>query len=107
MRIDCIAVLEHGEVRDKLHYDLICSSIGSTLWNTSYIKRAYGKEFTWEERDYISHTIKPKAHKWYLDTGVPSEVKMSYEEYQLWRKLGKFCYDYCNINGNNWRGLNG
>ena len=38
----------------------------------------------------ISH-IKSIAHKWYLVTGVPEKVRMSYDNYLLWQRLAEFC----------------
>lgn len=99
MVIERVAILQQDEVRDKLHYDLICSSMEGSSWGTAPVKRAYKEQFTEDERDYISHTIKPKAHRWYLVTGLPPEVKMDYDEYKLWRKLCRFCAEYCTAYG--------
>lgn len=48
------------------------------------------KAFTRSEQQRISN-IKAKAHKWYLVTGVPEKVRMSYDNYLLWQRLANFC----------------
>ena len=50
----------------------------------------YSRPFTRREQQRISH-IKSIAHKWYLVTGVPEKVRMSYDNYLLWQRLAEFC----------------
>lgn len=90
MKTETHVILEHDEVNDILHYQLIASCIGSSSWNTGKINREKEKIFSPSELEMIKK-IYNKAHKWYLITGVPNEISMSIEEFNLWKKLKDFC----------------
>lgn len=93
MRVENIFVLEHDEVDSVLGYKLICESMGRSVWKTSKVKKAFAEQFNKQERLDARYTIYPKAHAWYLKTGVPDEVRLTQDEFDLWRKLRQFCIE--------------
>lgn len=85
-----IIELSHDDVQNKLAYALICETMEGAYWNSGRRRRMFSKAFTHSEQQRISN-IKAKAHKWYLVTGVPEKVRMSYDNYLLWQRLANFC----------------
>ena len=72
-----IIELTHDDVQNELAYALICETMEGAYWNSGRRRRMFSKAFTRSEQQRISN-IKAKAHKWYLVTGVPEKVRMSY-----------------------------
>lgn len=85
-----IIELTHADVQNELAYALICETMEGAYWNSGRRRRMFSKAFTRSEQQRISN-IKAKAHKWYLVTGVPEKVRMSYDNYLLWQRLANFC----------------
>lgn len=85
-----IIELTHDDVQNELAYALICETMEGAYWNSGRRRRMFSKTFTRSEQQRISN-IKAKAHKWYLVTGVPEKVRMSYDNYLLWQRLANFC----------------
>ena len=85
-----MVALTHEEAQSYLAYALICETMEGSRWNSGCRRRLYSQTFTSREQQRISH-IKSIAHKWYLVTGVPEKVRMSYDNYLLWQRLAEFC----------------
>lgn len=97
-----IIELSHDDVQNELAYALICETMEGAYWNSGRRRRMFSKAFTRSEQQRISN-IKAKAHKWYLVTGVPEKVRMSYDNYLLWQRLATSVqlseYQQCNTMG--------
>lgn len=85
-----MVTLTHEEAQSYLAYALICETMEGAFWNSGRRRRLYSQMFTRSEQQRISH-IKSTAHKWYLVSGVPDKVRMSYDNYLLWQRLAAFC----------------
>lgn len=83
-------VLTADEIRNDIPYAIICTAHDSACWNTMRRKRRWKMEFTEAERNAATEIFR-KAHRWFLVTGVPDEVRMRMTTYRLWQKLGAFC----------------
>lgn len=88
--MDVMVEMTHDEVQNNLCYALICETMEGSRRNSGRRRRLYSQTFTRSEQQRISH-IKSTAHKWYLVTGVPEKVRMSYDNYLLWQRLAAFC----------------
>lgn len=90
MRVETTYKFRREEVNNHLHYRLIVESMGSSRWDTGTNKRRLAQQFTNEEIAEIQNIYR-KCFKWYTHTGVPDEVSLSAETYQLWLKLKNYC----------------
>lgn len=90
MRVEMTCKFRREEVNNHLHYRLIVESMGSSRWNTGTNKRKLIQQFTDKEIAEIQD-IYCRCFKWYTHTGVPDEVSLSAETYQLWLKLKNYC----------------
>ena len=82
--------LNRDEIQNQIPYSLICMTREGSVWNTMKRKRRWKFEFTEQERDKAISIFK-LSHTWTLVKGVPDEVKMSLNTYDLWQKIGMFC----------------
>ncbi len=82
--------LSRGEINEKIPYAMICETREGSRWHGRKLKERWLKEFTPAERESASRLFS-LAHKWYLKTGAPDEVKMSARTLALWWKLAEFC----------------
>ena len=99
MKLSLMYTLETPEeIKRHLGYDLICCSIGSSLWDTGKVKRPFMQNFTPEERKQVGQIYR-KARTWYLVKGLPEKVELFEDEYKLWQKLRDFCAKYCTAYG--------
>lgn len=90
---------ERDEVRSKLHYDLVASSIGGSQWNTGTNKRRLKESGFTEDDLAVIKKIYKKCSKWYLETGVPEIVKIPSDEYNVWQRLIFYLHKYFTIRG--------
>ena len=81
--------LEPEEVRDIIDYQLIGECVHLSIWNTGKRRRLYDSTFTLAEMEKIPE-ITRKAGRWTI-YGVSETVRISVEELELWKKLGKVC----------------
>ncbi len=82
--------LTREEIQRELPYQLIYSTMASSVWDTGRRKRRWTEEFTEAERKTCSR-IKYQAYLWYLVKGAPEEVTMSLSTMALWKRLAAFC----------------
>lgn len=82
--------LNRDEIQERIPYALVCETMSGARWGTSKRKRLMKQFFTEAEVEAI-YRLHKQAYVWYLRTGVPDEVKMSVNTYQLWQKLAIFC----------------
>ena len=59
-------------------------------WNNGSRIRKFANEFTREEQKAISK-MKKQSYEWCIVKGVPDQVKMTPETYNLWFRLAYFC----------------
>lgn len=97
MKTNISYILSSDELKDHLAYDFICTCIACEDWKCRKIRTKFEECFTEEERNIINNVIYKKAYKWYLRSGLPEEVEISREEYELWQRLKQFCYAYCKL----------
>ena len=90
MRTETTYIFRREEVNNHLHYRLIVESMGSSRWDTGTNKRKLIQQFTDEEIAGIQGIYR-RCFKWYTRIGVPDEVSLSAETYQLWLKLKNYC----------------
>lgn len=83
-------VLTHDEVQNNIPYALVCETMYGCRWNSGSRIRKFVNEFTREEQKAISK-MKRQSYEWYLVKGVPDQVKMTPETYNLWFRLADFC----------------
>ena len=83
-------VLNHDEVQRDIPYAVVCETRYGSRWNTMKRRRLWAQMFTEAERK-AAHELFQMALLWYLDMGVPNEVKMTIGTYKLWGRLGEFC----------------
>jgi hypothetical protein len=83
-------VLTHDEVQNNIPYALVCETMYGCRWNNGSCIRKFVNEFTREEQKAISK-MKKQSYEWYLVKGVPDQVKMTLETYNLWFRLADFC----------------
>lgn len=82
--------LNRDEIQERIPYAIVAETMSSAVWNTSKRKRLMKKYFTESEISAI-YRLHAQAYAWYLRTGVPDEVKMTFNTYCLWQKLANFC----------------
>lgn len=92
MKIETMVTLDHDEVRDKLHYDLINDTMGSSKWQSGSVQRKFREQFTDSEREVVSK-LYAQAKKWRLSTGAPENVSMTMTCFKLWERLHRFCWE--------------
>lgn len=85
-------VLEHDEVQKEIPYALVCETMEGARWRSGKRRRLMKAWFSDVEISRI-YELKSLAHRWYLTKGVPDEVKMTVDTYQLWQKLADFCME--------------
>lgn len=98
MKIETIYKFNREEIQRHLCYQLITESIGGTRWDTGTNKRKLHQEFTDEEIFDIQKIYK-KCFKWYTHIGIPDEITLSIEMYNLWMKLKQYCIKNFTIYG--------
>ncbi len=82
--------LNHDEIQERIPYAIVAETMSSAVWGTGKRKRLMKQWFTETEIDAI-YRLHKQAHSWYCVKGVPEEVKMSVNTYNLWQKLANFC----------------
>ena len=82
--------LTHDEVNERIPYAVVAETMSGSRWNTGKRKRLMKQYFTESEIDAI-YRLHKQAYDWYLRKGVPEEVKMTINTYNLWQKLANFC----------------
>lgn len=80
----------HDEINREIPYAVVCEAREGVRWDTGRRRRRWLAEFSEKEREAASRLFS-LAHRWYLLKGVPREVLMTPETYNLWTKLGAFC----------------
>lgn len=75
-------VLTHDEIQNNIPYALVCETMYGCRWNNGSRIRKFVNEFTREEQKAISK-MKKQSYEWYLVKGVPDQVKMTPETYNL------------------------
>lgn len=98
MRIEQYAIIEVENLEKTLNYRFIAEQTHSSLFSTGKVKRKLAEEFTPDEIAMIEK-ISAKAGKWYLRALPKEEVKMTMDEFYLWKKLSKFCIKHCTMYG--------
>lgn len=83
-------VLSREDVHKDIPYGVICETRESSRWDTGRRRRLWKELFTEKEREAATRLF-GLAHRWYLTSGVPDEVKMTLSTLTLWTKLGAFC----------------
>lgn len=83
-------MFSRDDVSEILPYELICSTMYSSQWNTGRCFRAFNATFSNDEQAMIQK-ISRQSHDWYLGRGVPSQVILSPQELVLWHRLAQFC----------------
>ena len=81
---------EREEITNEIPYQLICETMGSSVWDTGKRKRLMSEFFTEAEKKRCSDLYK-QAYSWALRKGVPDTVKMTPETFGLWHRLAAFC----------------
>ena len=82
--------LNHDEIQERIPYAVVAETMSGAYWNTGKRKRLMKQYFTESEIEAI-YRLHKQAHSWYLVKGVPDEVKMTLNTYELWHKLANFC----------------
>jgi hypothetical protein len=82
--------LNHDEIQERIPYAIVAETMSSAVWGTGKRKRLMKQWFTEAEIEAI-YRLHKQAHSWYCVKGVPEEVKMSVNTYNLWQKLANFC----------------
>lgn len=83
-------VLARSEIMELIPYALICTVRETAIWETMRRKRRWIAEFTEAERAAATRIFR-QAHIWYLIKGVPEEIRMSTQTFNLWMKIADFC----------------
>lgn len=81
---------DREEIQERIPYAIIAETMSSAVWNTMKRRRLAKEFFTDAEIDAI-YRLRNQARDWYLYKGVPDEVKMTVQTYNLWQKLANFC----------------
>lgn len=84
--------LTSDEIQVQIPYALVATTMSSAVWNTSRRRRLMKDTFTESEINVI-YRLHQQAYNWYLRKGVPDEVQMTLQTYNLWQKLARFCYE--------------
>lgn len=92
MRIEQNVVILVDELNSILSYMFIAESTHCSKFKTSKVQRKLAEKFTPDEVIMIGK-ISVKSNKWYLKSLPQEDVVMSMDEYNLWNKLIKFCYE--------------
>lgn len=87
---DIMIILSRDEVNRYIDYPLICTTMGSAVWETGRRRRLWAETFTESERR-ACYELRNKAHSWYLKKGVPDQVTMHPRTLGLWQRLAAFC----------------
>ena len=82
--------LNQDEIRQKITYTVVCEIMCGAKWNTGKLKRLMKQYFTESEIE-STYRLHKQAREWYLYKGVPKEIKMTLQTYDLWQKLADFC----------------
>lgn len=82
--------LNRDEIQERIPYALVAETMSGARWGTGKRKRLMKQWFTEAEIDAI-YRLHKQAHSWYCVKGVPEEVTMSVNTYNLWQKLANFC----------------
>ena len=82
--------LNRDEIQERIPYALVAETMSGARWGTGKRKRLMKVLFTEAEIEAICRLHK-QAYSWYCVKGVPDEVKMSVDTYNLWQKLATFC----------------
>lgn len=83
-------VFTRDEIERNIPYAMICESRYGSSWDTMRRKRAWKFQFTESEQRTADKLFK-LAHTWYLVKGLPDEYEMTFEKYELWGKIARFC----------------
>lgn len=78
------------EMRRRIPYAMVCEGQNGSRWNTTRRRRRWMAEFSKRERSAAGGLFR-QAHNWMLGCGVPKTVRMTFDTYRLWLKLGNFC----------------
>ena len=90
MKAEYFLTLSQEEIRQQIPYAIVAETMGGSRWSTGRRKRMWRQMFSEEERDK-ARKLYNLAHRWYLVTGAPEEIKMRPQTFVLWQKLGAFC----------------
>lgn len=82
--------LNQDEIRQKIPYTVVCEIMSGAKWNTGKRKRLMKQYFTESEIE-ATYRLHKQAREWYIYKGVPEEIKMTLQTYDLWQKLANFC----------------
>ena len=82
--------LNRDEIQERIPYAIVAETMSGARWGTGKRKRLMKVFFTEAEIEAI-YRLHKQAHSWYCVKGVPDEVKMSVNTYNLWQKLANFC----------------
>ena len=82
--------LNHDEIQEQIPYAIVAETMSRSVWNTGKSKRLMKEQFTESEIEAI-YRLHKQAYSWYLVKGVPDEVKMTLNTYELWQRLANFC----------------
>ena len=82
--------LNHDEIQEQIPYAIVAETMSRSVWNTGKRKRLMKEQFTESEIEAI-YRLHKQAYSWYLVKGVPDEVKMTLNTYELWQRLANFC----------------
>ena len=82
--------LNRDEIQERIPYALVAETMSGARWGTGKRKRLMKQWFTKAEIEAI-YRLHKQAYSWYCVKGVPEEVKMTVNTYNLWQKLANFC----------------
>lgn len=82
--------LDSEEIKEQIPYPVVAETMSCSVWNTGRRRRLMRKYFTEAEIE-ATYRLHKQAYDWYLRKGVPDEVKMTLDTYNLWHKLADFC----------------
>jgi hypothetical protein len=84
--------LTYDEIQAQIPHTLVATTMSSAIWHTTRRRRLMKETFTESEISAI-YRLHKQAYTWYLRTGVPDEVQMTLQTYELWQRLARFCYE--------------
>ena len=84
--------LDRDEIQAQIPYALVATTMSSAIWQTSRRRRLMRERFTESEIE-ATYRLHQQAYNWYLRKGVPDEVQMTLNTYNLWQRLARFCYE--------------
>ena len=84
-------VMTNEEINNNIPYKIICHTRYGSVWDTMKRKRRWNTEFSDIEKSNAEKIFR-QAHSWYVGKGIPDTVRMDLSTYELWKKIGRFCY---------------